>query len=1222
MAFTLDDLPEAPQTPPAKAKLPEPDQLTIFHEGMNITPGQTPTATPGDSMTIMNGGNAPTPPRTFSIDQLPDAPVNVQATGTKSKAEPNPTASYHIDDLPEHHDEAPKQIPPEQDPGMFQKLASYILDKSNEGSKVADKTINPDLKKSLDEQVPFFPDSLHIQHSPVGQMMSLLSAPLRTETAALVKGLDVFSPGIQKKLNPDGSVIPDIAMNDVINYYGDKFFGTPQNVQDWVSTHTNSPLTGKATKALYWTARTGLGMAANVYADPLMLARLGVYNYTPEGLEAYKAGQSVGPEGRQAISMQLPLDRRRGIPAAPIVDAAQQAVTKARGVAEKIPGAKQSIAAVQGVVQGAGQLLRSLHPFTGNDQLDLARSAHKAIMRGDETYQSAFANTTNGLNLSDSELNVVNSLMESTPNLRPSFATDKMVKDYPKYGASEAEIRAMIKQRVQKEADRLGIRLDPGKAEAIEEGVVATKKYNNRTLERQVEFGHIDSKDAHKHVIENYLTHKLSPEAEAFRKSHPNNPELVSSFVEAQETQKLVRAVKGKTLMAYNPNQRARQIRNTLEEANAIMREKTGVTNWFQTNPFVAAMERNALSLKHARDKKLLDTISQYGYQPQNAAEKRRLMEAGWKPILHPEFDGKQVIIKKFNDEAYREAKGMAPDHVNQKQFTKTVKMNYHDVLFPGEVAEKISYDIIPRAMGTMTNINAYMDTYNRVFRTTTLLKPDYYLTNWTGNIVKNVVNGVKMEDWVDAANALLGKEGTTFTMIENGKRVEKPISELRALIDKWNVRSSHFNEDLEPSLYAAKKVTRESPGTFSREQGLEKVKQLMTTMNKVGARGENFTRIAMFVNRIKEGYTPERAAFEVEKFLFDFGRTTHNLDVTRRWMAPFIQHAIKTAAVAPELIGKAPGVWNAWHNSIPHTLQAAFNDPIQASAIAKIMPSYFKNQDRIAGPLFTGNVWLAANAQVDQDKQGGKQTFVTTLGLPGGMEIMNQFGFFFDSDIARQDTMAPVLRSIAILFAGKDPYDGKDIDVTKDFQPVKRLNWAVRQFVLGAVNFPAVSKIAAVKFGLKDSTYYEGASIALWNSMMGRFGKITNLDREFQFRIMHFAANEKALRSALASQIIKENTGRTADITLAKYPDLIRNQVGDFQNPDNSAGLMNRLQLNHIEANETNLAKKILSNNPPTAAEIANMIKNIQKSAHEANMTYQTSAKRYLEMANEQRNR
>lgn len=1210
MGFSLDDIPDSAPTPAPSNK-----EQVFFHGGMNVSEGTTDSS----KTVITSGRQAPSlPTKSFSLDDVPDAPVKVEATTPVATPHAKEqAASFHLDDVPEAP--APHEQAVDNSLSLWERVKNSMRATADEGNAVATKSLDQDVKKAVDEQTPFMPDAMHVSHSPVGYMMDKLAIPLRMETAALVKGLDVFTPGIQKKLNPDGSIAPDIAMNDVINYYTP----TPEQVQSWTQGITNSPMAAATAKGLYWGLQTGLGMAANVYADPLVLAKLGVYTHTAEGLEAYKAGHTVGPEGRYAISMQLPFDRKRGMAAAPVVDMAQDLSTRAKGMAAKIPGSQAMGSAVSKAAQTAGQLMKSLHPSTGNDQLDMARSAHKAIMRGDVQAQSGFLNYTRSLNLSPAEQSVVGAVTESTPNIRPGFVTDAMAKKPSnlKHGLPEAEVQKMIRDQIGKHAERLGVRLDPGKAEAIERGAMAIKKYNQSVLERQVEMGILKASSAHKNVIENYLVHKMSPEAEAFLKAHPKDPELAASFVEAQETKKLQKGVGGKTLMSFNPNKNAREIRSTLEEANRIMKEKTGVNEWFQTNPFVSSAESNSRTLKFTRDKKLLDTISQYGVQPRNAQEKRELLANGWKPILHPEFEGKQVVIKKFDEPSYREAKGMSPDHVNQKQFTKSFAMNYHDVLFPGEVAEKISYDIVPRAMGAMTNVNAYMDSYNRVFRTTTLFRPDYYLTNWTGNVIKNMVNGVKMEDWVDAANALMGKPGTTYSVVKNGVKMERPIEELRAIIDKWNVKSTHFNEDLESMMHTGKKVAAEKPGIFSRVQGAEKLKQVLTTMNKVGERGENLTRIAMFVNRIKEGYTPERAAFEVEKFLFDFGRTTNNLDFVRRWGAPFIQHAIKTAAVAPELIGKAPGVWNAWHNTIPHTLQAAFNDPIKSSMIAKIMPSYFKNQDRIAGPLFPGNVWLAANAQADQDKKQGNKSMIVALGLPGGMEIMNQFGFFFDGDIARQDSISPVIRSLAIMFAGKDPWDGKDIDVTKsDPEPLTRLNWAVKNFVMGAVNTPTINKIVAANLGLKESNYYEGATIAMWNGMMGRFAKITDLDKELNFRLIHLAANEKALRSALMSQAAREKLGHTADIRLANAPDAVRNSVTGFQNPENSLDLMNRLQITAAELSETQLAGRVLSKNPPSTQEIANMIKNIQKAAHDANLAYQLAAKRYLEMANEAR--
>jgi hypothetical protein len=1054
-----------------------------------------------------------------------------------------------------------------------------------------------------------FPEPQQINASPVGTIMRGLNKPLNFVAGRVAAVI----PGAKAKLNPNGDWFPDLTYTDVIDYMAPD----GGDIAESLSMKGYDPNVSAAIGAAYQTVKFTAGMAANIFGDPLFLLNPKIGTLTRGAEELYKAGKvgEAASKERNLLTLDVPFVKKEAvtIPLAPVAGAIKNGAATAAAAIEKVPGGSATLNAASKSAEVAHDFIRSLDYRTGVDEIDLAASQHAGLKRGDQ-FQIAndFALPLRQKNFTESELGLISDVTEATPNVRPGgieypkqeFSTvqgpsaerpvlaDKgararsSIASQYAIGRNEAEVQGHVARQIEQLAKAKKLTLPAGRADDIAEAVMSIKRENAKDISERISAGLLDKEDVATKTIRNYLAHEISPQARKYLR----NPKLAAAVEEANQTQRLRTLTKGTYVSSFDSSRYSRTIRKPLQEANDIMKAKTEgkVTDWFITDPIAATALKRLETRKLIRDSELMETIAKYGQRRGKIAGNPAFRD--WQKIDHPELRGKSVIIRDGE---------------------KVVATKIDDLMFPREIAQKISYYIVPREVG---NFHAFMDSYNRVFRNFALARADYYIQNWGENFMKNYVQGVKLDDYVDTSALLSGAQGT----IKVGGR-EVSLEAMRKEIEGIGLKTGgQFHEGLEPTLNIGKKYIYDETVRGRIKAGVaktgERAKNLMQGVRNLGEHGENYTRVAMYLNRRKAGFIPEMAAFEVEKYLFDFSRNSKTVDIARRYYQPFIQAAVKTAFIAPEMLGKSPAAYNFVHNNLLRTMEKAMHDPVESWSIKQLYPGYVQIQDRIAGPMLPGNHWLAALAGYGPQKQ--QMPYVAALGLPVGVDILNQF-MIFDGRILKQAVSAgPLFSSLSMFFYGQDPFTGKDLDLTKDTASVsRRLRAAVTNFVEAPIAMPNLTRSLKQRFGIGDPDYYEPDTIAMMHAEMGKFGRVVNLDKEFHFKMIALIATRKQLVSRLWSAASKEFTGKTADLSAvptAAGRAAVNLGIGkDWSNVE----VYQKLVQNSQDAAKVGMAQQYLAGNMSAQA-VAAMIRNIDQNVKDMNESYQTMSARYLEMA------
>lgn len=1045
--------------------------------------------------------------------------------------------------------------PPE--PGPKENFIDAVM----EAGKVGQEIVQP-------------PTAEAIQQSPVGKALAPLNLPTNFATGRMVGFAELLKPGIKQALNPQDLWFPDIAPVDVLNFYTP----TPADMEGKALAAGAGPWTAAAVREAYRFGRLGVGLAASFYLDPLRKVQVG--QRTQLGEEAYKAGR-FDDVTHNLVQVNAPFSQKPmvAVPAAPVKAGIQRAAGAARAGIEKIPGGKGAIAVGAKGADLVKDFISSLDYRTGDPEIDLAASKHAGLKRGDQQFiLERFYQPLAAKKFSAGENGLLSHGIENSPNLAPELPAS-VLQAAPNLGKDAATVEKQLRAAIQKRALELNAPLPDGRLDDLVEAGMIIKRENAIDLIERGKAGLIQAEDLATSVIENYLVHKKSPLAEKYAA----DPRKAAALEEAKLVREVMKTTRGSYLSDFDTGKIGRTIRTPLEEANQIMKERTGITDWFITDPIIATAMKRAETRKLVRDSELLDIVAKKGVRPKTALEARQLKSAGYEPIPHPKFEGKTIIIR-------------GEDGVQ--------KVKFKDLLFPKEIAGKMSYYITPREVGS---ISGWLDSYNRLFRSTALFKPDYHIENVMENMLKNWAQGVKMEDYADVAKIVSGKG----TIKIQGREI--PAAEVGQMLKDWGIHTGgQFKEGIEGALFTAKKLNAEkSLLKKGYRMGAKQIGNLFSAMGWLGTKFENQTRSALFLNRLKQGYKPEMAAFEVEKFLFDFSRTSKGLDIARRFYNPFVQAAVKTGFAAPAMLGKSPAVWNLYENNLMQAMERAIHDPVTASQLRELFPEYYRVQDRIAGPLLPGNHWLAILAGAEKQRL----PMVMALGLPGGMNILNQFAIW-DEEVARNSLGgAPLLRSFGMMLTGTDPFTGKDIDIMKGSPDIaRRLNAAIRTYSSGAIALPNVKKWLEHSLGLGNPDFFDGPAVLALHGSLGKFGKMTNLDREYLFRMMAMASARRSLITTLYRSAAAEAQGKTADILYSDKP-TIRAALNWATKPTSSAEVFDKLMGEVTRARRAQVAAGSLAGEIKPA-EIVGLIKNIDQTAKDLSKNYTVMMENYFRLA------
>ena len=731
---------------------------------------------------------------------------------------------------------------------------------------------------------------------------------------------------------------------------------------------------------------------------------------------------------------------------------------------------------------GAKAYDRSIGLFdyrTGIPDIDKAAGVASALKRGDnaELYQTFYKPVSESTNFSKAENTILSNSIELSAN-----------------AATVEEIIPAV-QKAAKDAN-----LTEGRIEQIAKAAVEVKAQNASDIAERVKAGLLTEEEVGKKTIENYLVHRISPQAQKWARKNPELAAELQTTLLRGEARETINKGWGKD---FDSGSFARSLKMPLTEANEAMAKATGgaVNEWFISDPLVATMMKRAETRKLVRDAELLEVIKKH------AVDGKDIRAAGlsseYRSMKHDYFDGKMVEL---------------PTQYGSKSIP------FNEMYVPNKIADKIGYMIAPREVGQFSK---FFDSYNQVFRTFALAKADYYLQNWGENIFKNYVAGVKISDYTDALKVGAQKAGIT---LKDGSKISG--AELESLVTRYGIDSGgQFNEGLQSALFSGKRLTRDGLLAKTKDAPFK----VLRGLRHMGESGENFSRRALFINRLKQGASVEDAVLDVEKYLFDFSRNTKATDTTRRFFDPFIQASIKTALITPELLAKNPKAYNMLHNNFGNAVAASFNDPMTQADVMQIIPDYQKFQDPILGPILTGNDWLYNIFTNSQQKPhlGGKTAIM--FKVPIGLDILNRFAIWDSQSFKNSAVVSPIMKSLVMTMGGKDPFTGKSLDlVTSEPDMARRLNASLWNLVESAAPMPNTVGEIKQRLGIGNPEYFTPSAVRMIRANFGKFLTITNLDKEYVFKNMALMRAHKEIQTNLRSALMQEQGGRNSAIFMS----------------------------------------------------------------------------------------
>jgi uncharacterized protein YkvS len=671
-------------------------------------------------------------------------------------------------------------------------------------------------------------------------------------------------------------------------------------------------------------------------------------------------------------------------------------------------------------------------------------------------------------------------------------------------GVDETGVRASAMAKLEQVAKSGGHTISPERAQAIVDQVVDNKRMASLALENRAKAGKIDFRDPElgSKLIDNYLTHKPNPAVVKGMRKYDE----VAGILDTEDTltKEADNSFRAAGLSKFDPGGYRRSIRTDLEGANKQ----------------VAQNFRERLAEKGYTADQIEKIVKKTGaetlfVQNSTIASLMRLHES----------DG-LVLNKGFLGLLEKKGVKLSEQVLENGQ---VVRKFYATTPEAKPYVDKVSYWFIPREHGSVAG---YIHQYNRVFRSTVLLRPDYYLQNYYDGMLKNYVQGVQIEDYVKMSKVFSG-QGTVKIQGET-VQAKQVLADMES---KGVFSHGSMAEIFDQSMRMAKKMAADGMPV----KGQNSVQQLYHWVQKVGGHGEDWLRGAMYLNRIEKGYAPQMAMLDIEKFHFDFSRTTKGIDQFRLFM-PFFQATGKTLMIAPEMLGKNPAAFNYFQIQMMNSIERAFNDPTETEALYEMLPSWRKFQDPIMGPrlgdLLGGNSWIYAMMKNSRQAQQGLPQDQVFFKFPAGFDILNPV-MAWEQQVLKQGVVSgPLPSALATLFLGLDPFTGKNVDVSRDsISLANRFKEAGKSMLLTGLGMPNTIKMIQQHLRLTDPEYFTPDALLMLNGAFGKFGGVENVDRDFILRMKMLDAGRKQLYKDLIGSVMAEQQGRSTALMVAGSP-------------------------------------------------------------------------------------
>lgn len=1108
----------------------------------------------------------------------------------------------------------------------------------------------------------FQPEDADITQRPAVQsILNTLDIPLNVAAGAVARGLSIVDPEAAKELNPDDLVAPKLYYSDISNYLVDK--NKPKAIKSLMDAGFSLETAGTIV-ASGAVPILGAGHVADFIADPLVWLSFGAKTKRTTDL-LKKGATSLKREPRAVVQVTTPFRGDvisvKGIPLEitsshvkniPIPTGIEKTrklgalvkVASKRGEAaiRALPGGAKGLALAGRTKRSALDYINSFNVWTGDLEVDIALSNNSARKRGDVRNIGLWTDMMHQAKWNEKELQMMFEVAEGTPNLSLPVKK-KFLKGARARFVEEGQLRPLVARRAARVNQVAKGGLTEDRLSQMTDHIMEIKRMNANNVLDRLRFGLLPQEDLKTFVYPRYVAHRISPEAQKYMRQRP---ELAMAIGEAEQEAALAAGARGSKLQSFDPASKRRRIGGKVQRANQILKEKTkgAVPKWFIEDPILATAENRFITRRVIRDKQAIETIKSRAIRPADAAEERLLNNSGWGKLDNPEFEGVTIFVTGKNG--------------------KRSRVKVHDLYLPPNIHPKLSYFLDPAGVQTFGRFTSWADSYNRTFRSFALYKPDYHIQNWGENTFKAWAAGATLEDFVDAARldwwryreghlpgttrimgkskipapqlsipqralrATLGEAGDAPKIVRRGETVDGRT--LLEAMEELNVEAGQYREGWRGVMHFGKKYRQDASrkGMKIVGKGGEFVKESLGLLTAAGDKGENFTRKALFISFMKRGYSPERAAMEVERYLFDFSRNTRNTDIARHLGNPFLQAAVKTAFIAPELVGKSPGKVAFLHNRLPGKLadlsKTIFelageetHDPVTDEALAQFLPPYEQFRSPVFGPIMPGNSWLARTfANPNQVQQLG---VVPVFSTPVGLDILDQFDLrnLDPSRGGRTVVSGPFVDFASMIIKGVDPLTGQSVDIPGDPDNFsRRANAAIAHSIATAFTMPQTYKYIKQKLEIGDVEYMTPTTTMLLHGSLGKFARVHPLDQDYHFRMQSFLLAEKELVKQLGAAIFREAKGKTGAFVFESDPKA-QKMFAFMLRAKSSDEIYRAFTTNMERAGVLSNYRNVL-NGQMTANQAAAAINDLHKKVKELNDTYVATKKFWIASAAE----
>lgn len=253
--------------------------------------------------------------------------------------------------------------------------------------------------------------------------------------------------------------------------------------------------------------------------------------------------------------------------------------------------------------------------------------------------------------------------------------------------------------------------------------------------------------------------------------------------------------------------------------------------------------------------------------------------------------------------------------------------------------------------------LNVILKTFDKVqnwWKGQALLGPSYHVRNQVGNLWNNYLAGVNPAYYVKAGLAQTGKlaDDTTKKVIQAAK-------------EHGVINEGFFMADIPTAIEnQVKKGTSFFKGVnpFSQENYLFRLNK------KIGSGIENNARLAHFMDKLAEGFSPEEAAMSVKKYLFDYtDLTSIERNVFKR-IAPFYTWTKKNIPLQLSELVKQPGKFTLPYKIIERLEQGVEipDEKYMSEYIANNIPIRIRKNDKGTYDYFFLGQWLPYSSAID----------------------------------------------------------------------------------------------------------------------------------------------------------------------------------------------------------------------------------------------------------------